>query len=227
MTLSQYSPLLRDGFTVWMVTRKQNMPANYTIGDMAHDYATLINAEFDRSVDVVLGTSFGGLVAQYLAADHPGCFRHLVVASAGWTVSEEGKTLEQDYANSLSEGKRWKAATILMNGMFPNLPYRWMARVGGALFAPMVSGGHEYFAHDVVVEAEAEMGFDSRAVLPHITVPVLLIAGDKDFYFPRHIVEATARLIPGCTLKLYGGKGHFGAIADRRLALDVLEFANR
>lgn len=227
MMLSQYRPLLDAGYTVWMVTRRQNMPAGHTIEDMASDYAELISTEFGGVVDVVLGTSYGGLIAQYLAANHSGCFRHLVVAAAGWKVSDEGKPLEYGYARNLSEGKRWEAATILINGMFPNLPFRWMARLGGAIFVPMLSGGHGHYAHDVVVEAEAEISFDSRTVLPTITAPVLLIAGDQDLYFPPEIVEETARLIPDCTLRIYEGKGHLGAIGNRPFTHDILDFVNR
>ncbi len=227
MMLYQYRPLLDAGYTVWIVTRKQNMPTSHTIEDMAVDYAGIMRTELDGVVDVVLGISYGGLIAQYLAANHSDCFLRLVVAAAGSTVSEEGKSLEYSYARNLSEGKWRQAATNLINGMFPNLPFRWMVGLGGALLAPTFSEGHEHFAHDVLVEAEAEIAFDSRRILPTIVVPVLLIAGDKDFYFPRQIVEDTARLIPNHTLRVNQGKGHFGAIADRRLIHDVLAFAGR
>lgn len=55
------------------------------------------------------------------------------------------------------------------------------------------------------MEAEAELACDARDVLPLIPVPVLLVGGDRDPYFPKEVYEETARLIPDCTLRMYEG----------------------
>ena len=60
--------------------------------------------------------------------------------------------------------------------------------------------------------------------LPRITVPVLLIGGDEDAYFPEGLTRETADLIPNCTLRLYQGKGHLDAAMDKRIAGDILRF---
>jgi pimeloyl-ACP methyl ester carboxylesterase len=57
-------------------------------------------------------------------------------------------------------------------------------------------------------------------------VPVLLICGDRDRFIPRDAAEETAKLIPGCTLIWYKG-GHLRAGSSRRVADDILAFANR
>jgi pimeloyl-ACP methyl ester carboxylesterase len=49
---------------------------------------------------------------------------------------------------------------------------------------------------DVMINAEALGTFDGRSVLPQIAVPVLLVGADKDFYFPKDLLDETARLIP-------------------------------
>jgi pimeloyl-ACP methyl ester carboxylesterase len=79
----------------------------------------------------------------------------------------------------------------------------------------------------VEAEAEAEVVCDARDVLPAIPVPVLLVCGDEDLYFPKEVYEETARLIPDCTLRMYEGAGHVGAIRDRRFPQDVLEFVRQ
>ena len=86
---------------------------------------------------------------------------------------------------------------------------------------------HPYFASDVMVEAEAEVAFDAREVLPDISVPVLLVCGDEDLYFPKEVYEETARLIPDCTLRMYEGIGHVGAVRDKRFPQDVLDFVRQ
>jgi hypothetical protein len=67
-------------------------------------------------------------------------------------------------------------------------------------------------------------GCDAR---PDISVPVLLVCGDQDLYFPKEVYEETARLIPDCTLRMYEGIGHVRAAFDKRLAQDVLDFVRQ
>ena len=42
-------PFTEQGYTVWWVTRRQNMPTGHSYADMADDYARLIADEFDGS----------------------------------------------------------------------------------------------------------------------------------------------------------------------------------
>jgi pimeloyl-ACP methyl ester carboxylesterase len=82
-------------------------------------------------------------------------------------------------------------------------------------------------ADDVLVEARADLGYDSRPVLPRIRVPVLLICGDRDRFFSRQVVEETAALIPDCTLVWKPGKGHLGTASSRHIPDEVLGFVAR
>ena len=81
---------------------------------------------------------------------------------------------------------------------------------------------------DSVTTARALKDFDSRAILPRIRVPVLLICTDADFYFDPDVIRETARLIPHCTLVMYRGLSHPKvALGSRRVARDVLALAAR
>jgi pimeloyl-ACP methyl ester carboxylesterase len=64
-------------------------------------------------------------------------------------------------------------------------------------------------------------------VLAHISVPVLLVCGDRDEGFSKKVYEETARLIPDCTMHMYEGLGHMGVVNDKRFARDVLEFVRQ
>ena len=59
--------------------------------------------------------------------------------------------------------------------------------------------------------------------LKKISVPVLILCGDKDFYFPSEYVKEMDSLINKSTLKFYENKGH-EIIGDNRFAKDILEF---
>jgi carbon monoxide dehydrogenase subunit G len=111
----------------------------------------------------------------------------------------------------------------MLEDMYPGWP-RGVKRVLGALMGRSMYGKtHPYFAKDVIVEAEAELTCDARDVLPAIPVPVLLVCGDRDPYFPKEIYEETARLIPDCALRMYEGKGHEGVLSDARFVRDVMD----
>ena len=66
-------------YTVYMFSRKNNMPAGYTIRQMAEDQA-LAMKELGISRAAVLGVSQGGMVSQYLAIDHPELVEKLILA---------------------------------------------------------------------------------------------------------------------------------------------------
>lgn len=114
--------------------------------------------------------------------------------------------------------------TLMVEDMYPRLPRpaRWL--LGEFMGRSMYGTTHPYFANDVMVEAEAGVAFDARPILPNITIPVLLVCGDQDPYYPKEIYQETARLIPDCTLRMYEGKGHE---VDKGLTEDVLAFVRQ
>ncbi|MEM9375577.1 MAG: alpha/beta hydrolase [Pseudomonadota bacterium] len=226
MTISTVRPLLEDGFTIYLVTRKRNMPEGYSVADMAADYAELIRSEFGGKVDLIIGSSYGGMIAQFIAANHPECFSNIVIQVAACRV----ENAERDYAfaKALHEGRTRAGFAIMMQSLFPKPPMRWFAGIGAWLSARQFdSTAHDYARHDVLVEAEAELAFDARPILPKIKGPVLLVNGDQDAYFPMKWVAETAHLIADCTSIIYPGKNHMSAAMDKRFLGDVRTFIAR
>jgi pimeloyl-ACP methyl ester carboxylesterase len=228
MATSHLRGFVEDGYTVWGVARKQNMPVGHTMADIADDYAGLIDDQFAGRVDLVVGVSYGGMVGFYLGARHPYRFGHLAICVAGYEVSERGKALDYEFARLQSEGRNADAAVRMLQDLGPAIGVPGVTRVLGALMGRFMFGGrHPYFASDVMVEADAEVACDARDVLPDISVPVLLVCGDEDVYFPKEVYEETARLIPDCTLRMYEGVGHVGTVMDKRFPMDVLDFVRQ
>ena len=220
-------PLVEDGYTVWVVTRKRNMPKGYSIADMADDYGRLIADEFDGKVDAALGLSTGGMIAFYLAARHPTRLGRIAIAVAGYVANGPGSAGDLTYARLLSEGRTAEAIASMFDSVYPSWP-RGSGRVLGALMAPFVyRNAHPSFRSDTLVEAEAEVACNAREILPDIPIPVLLIGAAEDQFFTREVVEETARLIPDCTFRLYEGKDHLAGVSGERLPQDVFDFFAR
>jgi pimeloyl-ACP methyl ester carboxylesterase len=219
-------PFVED-YTLYIVSRKSALNENYTTKDMADDYAEMIKNEFEGKVDVIIGTSYGGLIAQHLATDYPELFNYIVIAMAAHQISEEGKELDQKFAELLSNGRYKSAYALISNAIYPR---GFKRRIYKALFwivgAFVRKPSSETFSKDVLIEAKAEVEHNATEILPRIKVPVLIICGDKDFYFPVEYVKEMANLIPKSSLKLYPNKGH-EIFEDKRFAKDVRDFIER
>ena len=70
------------------------MPAGHSVAQMADDVALAIADEVGGRVDLVVGESYGGMIAQYLAARHPDRVVYAAVVAAAAEVSAWGKEVD-------------------------------------------------------------------------------------------------------------------------------------
>jgi pimeloyl-ACP methyl ester carboxylesterase len=222
----QLAPLLTAGYSVWLVTRLRNMPHGHTVADMADDYARLIDTEFGGRVDAVVGLSYGGMIVQYLAADHPRSARDFVIALSAASITAWGRDVDYRLAKSIVDGDERQSAEIMAEYVFPEADDRWQRWLAGLVIAPLTAAS-EIPDGDVMVEAEAEMAFDARDILARIKVPVLLITAEEDLFFTPEMVDETAAQIKDCTVVRYPGTGHLRAATSARIGADVLTFLQR
>ena len=214
-----------DAFTIYMVTRRRNLPEGYTTRDMSDDYARVIADHLGGQVDAVVGQSFGGMIAQHFAADHPNLCQRVVIAGAGHPLSDVGRDIDFRFGEHLSRGRYRRAAATIVEVLAPPGFARVLLRSLAWLLGPgMYKDEHSSFGSDVMVEVQAELSHDPTGALERIGIPVLFVGGTKDVYFPRESLEATAARIPTAVLKLYEGKGHMGSLGGRRFAADLREF---
>ena len=59
---------------------------------------------------------------------------------------------------------------------------------------------YDSFQKDVLIEAEAELAHEATESLKRIRVPVLVIGGTEDVYFPREYIEEMADVIEGAII---------------------------
>jgi pimeloyl-ACP methyl ester carboxylesterase len=210
------------GYSIYLVGLKPNLPNGCTLEDMAEDYAGLIVEEFGGKADLVVGDSGGGMIGFCLAAQHPELFAHIAIAVAGYTLDEEYAAANLESARLNSAGRRTDAAAVMVRFMLPDLRPPLVARLLASVMGRVIlSAG----SNDLLVGAEALGAFDGEEILQRIPVPVLLVCGDRDRFVTKAVYEKTADLIPDCTLRLYEGKDHLGALFDKRTPTEILDFA--
>lgn len=198
----QYAPFF-DRFTVYMFSRKDEMPDGYTIRDMAHDQARALES-LELGKVSVLGVSQGGMIAQYLAIDHPDEVGKLVLAVtapcandrirdnvSGWIGLAE---LGDHKALMIDTAEKSYTARYLKK-------YRMLYPIIGVIGRP---SNYDRF----LINARAILGFDASDDLNRIKCPTLIIGGEEDKTVG---IQASCELkerIPGSELYVYPGLGH-------------------
>ena len=93
---------------------------------MSDDYAELIRNEFGGHVDMVMGVSYGGLIAQHFAADH------LVIVMSAHKISDAAKQIDMRYAELINQHKDRDAMAIRAEAAFTGIVKHIM---GGLLWS--------------------------------------------------------------------------------------------
>ena len=149
----------------------------------------------------VYGTSMGGRVAQWLAADHPDRVDKLVLGCTS-PGAAHGVERSAEVRRSLAQRDGRAARRALLELMYSPA---WLAThpgpydtIGDPKMPPYAR------RHHLMASAE----HDSWAALPRITAPTLVVHGTDDLFNPTANAPLLAGRIPGATLQLIEGARH-------------------
>lgn len=195
-----------------------------SIDQMAEDCAALIGHLGYEKVHVA-GHSMGGFIAQRLALVHPELVDRMVLSATGAKSSRRNALLFTDLARRLEEGEdpaRWFRSLfywIYTPGLFESE----RALAGALDFALNYPWRQSPAFFRAQVEAIAD--FDGRGDLAKISVPVLVLAGERDILFSSDECREFAALIPEAKFKVLQGAAHsMHAENPRAFAVPVVEF---
>jgi 3-oxoadipate enol-lactonase len=146
---------------------------------------------------VVLGLSIGGLVAQGLAVKRPDLVRGLVLSNTAARIGTP-EIWAARIAEVRAGGMAAIAAPTLSRWFGPDAADRpeWRARLLAARPEGWIGCAH------------AIAGADFRATTPELSLPTLVIAGDRDGSTPPDLVRDLADMIAGSRFCLIRGAGH-------------------
>lgn len=164
----------------------------------------------------VYGTSMGGRVAQWLAADHPERLAALVLGCTS-PGGAHGVERSQEVRRSLAQRDRAAARRALLELMYTP---EWLATHPGPY---RTIGDRGMPAHARRHHFAASAHHDSWDALPGIVAPTLVIHGADDVFNPAANAPLLAGRIPGARLHLIPGARHayfeeFREVAGRVVA---------
>ena len=190
-------------YTVYMFSRKNDMPEGYTIRQMAEDQA-LAMKKLGISRAAVLGVSQGGMVAQYLAIDYPEMVEKLILAVTAPNANEVAKDVVGAWIEMAKQGDHVRLMVDTAEKMYSK-PYLEKNRKLFPLMARFTKPkSYERFFRN----AYAILEFDAREELSKIGCPTLIIAGEDDHTVGNEAPYVINRSIPDSEIYIYQGLGH-------------------
>lgn len=191
---------------------------DYTLDDHLDDLFGLVD-HLGIGRFALGGVSIGGLITQGAALRAPERLTALVICNS---AAKSG-----DHAF-------WTARmnAVLENGVASiadGIMERWFSPQFRAERTEELAGWRNMFlrcdARGYAATCATLRDADLRDRISAITLPTLLVAGEKDLAMPAAQVEATAAAIPGARFEIFPGVGHIPSIeAPEKLASLMLEF---
>lgn len=169
-----YKMFFKD-YTVYMFSRKNELPENYSIKEMADDQAEAMRRLGIKKASVA-GVSEGGMIAQYLAVNHSELVEKLVIAVSAPNANETLRSAVEGWIESAKNNNHKQlmidTAEKSYSGAYLK-KYRRMYPVIGLIGKPK-----SY--HRFLVNANAILNFDCLDALKEISCPTLIIGGEED-----------------------------------------------
>lgn len=203
---SRVLPLLPDSIRAYAVTMRGHAgadapPDGYSVGDGVRDLVAFLDV-VGVAQAVVAGTSSGGLVAQRLAVDHPSRVAGLALVGAP-------RTLRGVSVPSWVTGASVLTDPVPEDFVRDSLESFWSGQpIPPDFVDALVQDGCRAPAHvwrAVLVGLLAE---PAPTEAGRITVPTVVLWGERDEVLARADQEAMAAAIPGARLVTYPDTGH-------------------
>ncbi|MBR2521837.1 MAG: alpha/beta hydrolase [Coriobacteriales bacterium] len=216
-----YKNFLKE-YTVYMFSRKDDMPDGYSIRDMADDQAAAMRS-LGLEKACVLGVSQGGMIAQCMAIDHPELVEKLVLAVTAPNANEIVTSAVTEWIGMASRGEHTALILDTAEKTYSNEYLEKNRKYFPALAKLTKPSSYDRF----MINAEAILDFDVRSELPKIGCPTLIIAGSDDKTVGTDAAGELNRSIKGSELYVYEGLGHGLYEEASDFYSKVFEFCNR
>ncbi len=194
--------LFAKDYQVYVFDKKEDLPDPCTVSALADDVAEAMRMIGIRQADVI-GISQGGMIAQYLAINHPNLVRKLVL---GVTASRSNTTIHNVIEKWIRDAEREDYASIVQDMTLKMYSeqyvrkYRW-------LFPVLLKTTKLADPKRFIRLAESCLTCEAYDRLHEIQCPVLVLGGKEDQIVTAEASEEIAARLC-CPIYMYDGLGH-------------------
>ena len=192
-------------FRVYVFSRKNKLEPGASTRDMARDLSQAME-QLGIARACVVGVSQGGMIAQYLAIDHPDRVERLVLAV---TLCRQNETVRKAVGRWIQMAKAGDYRGIVTDTTERSYSQSYLERKKLRLFFPLLFRiVRPYIFERFLIQANACLTHDASEALGQIRCPVLVIGGDADQVVGARSSAELAERIPGSRLVVYKGLSH-------------------
>ena len=198
--------LLAEDYTIYLFDRRNELPATYSVQEMARDTAEAFRALGLEKV-CLFGASQGGMIAMDIAIENPELVQKLVLGSTSACVTEEQYGPLEKWIRLAEDGDAEGLYMALGEGLYPEEIFEQSQEL---LAEAAKTVTEEELARFIII-AEGTKGFDVTDDLEKIACPVLLIGSRDDQVLGAAATEQIAEHLQGRSdfeLYMYDGYGH-------------------
>ena len=195
--------LFAKDFTVYAFSRKDMLPQGYTTREMARDQAEAMDILGIEKADV-FAVSMGGMIAQYLAVDHPEKVNKLVLAVTSSRPNDILRESVEEWIALANKGDHTAFMDSNLRRIYSAEYYRKNKSTVPLLGLLTKPKSYDRF----FIQAEACLTHDAFDELKKIQAPTLVVGGEKDLALGADAAREMAAAISNAELKMYLQWGH-------------------
>jgi pimeloyl-ACP methyl ester carboxylesterase len=198
--------IFASDFTVYLFDRRKNLPADYSIYDIAEDTYNVLKA-LDLENICLFGASQGGMAAMVLASRHGDIVKKAVFGSASPYIDLGNDGVVRSWISLAQKGDWVSLALDFAAKLYPRDVFENYREVFAA-------SAQQYTQEDIrrfITLAKGTLGFDIRSELNKIKCPVLALGSRDDNVLGQEGTLETSRLLANtdnCEAYIYDGFGH-------------------
>lgn len=193
-------------YKVYVFSRINKLPENYTTRNMAADVAEAMDV-LNLKSSVVMGISQGGMIAQWVAVDFPEKVESLILAVTTAKLSELGRERIRRWL-SLSQIGTYKELMVdIASHSYTTKSFgkfKYLYRIMGIF-------GRIKDKQRIAIQAVSCLKHDSLTILEKINCSTLIIGAEKDdvlgveasLELHQHIKDSQLPILPECGHALY------------------------
>ena len=197
---------LEDFFTIYVFDRRRNIPASYSVREMARDTAEAFQSLGLKNV-CLFGASQGGMIALVIAAEHPDMVRKMVLGSSSAHVQEAQYRVLEKWLQLAKEKDRVGLYMEFGREIYPPEVYEQYRDTLIDAAKSVTDKDLERF----IIMVEGTKGFNAVEDLERIQCPVMAVGAYEDSVLDSDATMEIAEKLdrrPDFRLYMYIGYGH-------------------